>query len=110
MLIGSLATILLITVRMPAAIKRDELGIEQARELDAAVAGVEVVEVGLELEHVRDVVGAGEAEAPEDPLRSRRWGRKLGPDRDAQDRFHRLNKRYLGFHQAVSFHLLRVRA
>ena len=55
-----------VLVRCHPLVERLQLGIQRARELDAAVGGVEVVEVGPELEHVPDVVGAGEAEAPED--------------------------------------------
>ena len=55
-----------VLVRRRPLVECLQFGIQRARELDAAVGAVEVVEVGFELEHVPDVVGAGEAEAPED--------------------------------------------
>ena len=39
-------------VRRHPLVERLQLGIQRARELDAAVGAVEVVEVGFELEHV----------------------------------------------------------
>src|SRR5215469_7241057 len=47
-----------VLVRRQPQVERLQLGIERARELDAAVAGVEVIEVGPELEHVPDVVAS----------------------------------------------------
>jgi hypothetical protein len=40
--------------------------VELPGQLDRACAAVDLLEVPLELEHVAEVVGAGEAEAPED--------------------------------------------
>src|SRR5262249_3475519 len=55
-----------VLVRCHPLVERLQLGIQRTRELNAAVASVEVVEVGLKLEHVPDVVGAGEFKASED--------------------------------------------
>src|SRR5262245_12534827 len=52
-----------VLIRRHPLVERLQLGIQRTRELDAAVAGVEIIEVGPELEHVPDVVGAGKAEA-----------------------------------------------
>src|SRR5215469_15724107 len=49
-----------VLVRCHPLVERLQLGIQRTRELNAAVASVEVVKVGLKLEHVPDVVGAGE--------------------------------------------------
>ena len=55
-----------VLVRCHPLVERLQLGIQRTRELTAAVASVEVVKVGLKLEHVPDVVGAREFEASED--------------------------------------------
>src|SRR5262245_49185228 len=55
-----------VLVRCHPLVERLQLGIQRTRELNAAVASVEVVKVGLKLEHVPDVVGAGEVKASED--------------------------------------------
>src|SRR5262249_12951553 len=47
-------------------VERLQLGIQRTRELNAAVARVEVVKVGLKLEHVPDVVSAGKVKGSKD--------------------------------------------
>src|SRR4051812_30703934 len=47
-------------------VERLQRRVERARRLDAARARERVVEVALELEHVAEVIGPGEPEAPED--------------------------------------------
>src|SRR5262249_16983621 len=54
-----------VLVRCHPLVEHLQLGIQRTRELNAAVASVEVVKVGLKLEHVPDVVGAGEVKASE---------------------------------------------
>ena len=62
----------------PALVRREplieglQLRVERAREREVARAAVLLLEVALELEHVAEVVGAGEAEAAVRPPAARR--------------------------------------